>query len=128
MADGFGVAAIVRYALGMADSDAIRAYDITSKPGESLTITIRKEFDFGSLHQDWAQSISAQYPGPFKQVRVDLSLCGLVSSTFFAGVVQLHHAFNPTGKTPLVLARPDPRLVRNLTMLRLDKLFVIESR
>ena len=112
----------------MADADAIRAYDITSIPGDSLTVTIRKEFDFGSLHQDWAQSIATQYPGPFKQVRVDLSLCGLVSSTFFAGVVQLHHAFNPTGATPLALIKPDPRLVRNLTMLRLDKLFVIVNR
>jgi len=112
----------------MADSEVIRPYDVVSIPGDSLTVTIRKEFDFGSLHQDWAQSITTQYPGPFKQVRVDLSLCGLVSSTFFAGVVQLHHAFNPTGATPLRLIKPDPRLVRNLTMLRLDKLFVIEKR
>lgn len=112
----------------MADPDAVRAYDISTVPGESLTVAIRKEFDFGSLHQDWAQSIATQYPGPYRQVRIDLSLCGLVSSTFFAGVVQLHHAFNSTGATPLILVRPDPRLVRNLTMLRLDKLFIIQGR
>lgn len=112
----------------MADADARRAYDLISVPGETLTVTIRKEFDLGSLHQDWAHSIVAQFSGPYRQVRIDLSECGLLSSTFFAGVVQLHHAFNPAGKTPLALIHPDPRLVRNLTMLRLDKLFVIESR
>ena len=111
-----------------ADHEVVRAYDITAVPGGALTIKVRKEFDFGSLHQDWAQSIVAQHPGPYREVRVDLSQCGLVSSTFFAGAVQLHHAYNPTGATPLVLVKPDPRLVRNLTMLRLDKLFVIESR
>jgi anti-anti-sigma regulatory factor len=112
----------------MADSDVIRAYDISSVPGEVLTIAIRKEFDFGNLHQDWAQSIATQHPGPFRQIRIDLSQCGLVSSTFFAGVVQLHHSFNPDGTKPIVLVRPDPRLVRNLAMLRLDKLFIIEGR
>mgnify|MGYP002336241077 CR=1 FL=1 len=111
-----------------ADHEAVRAYDITVAPGGVLIIKVRKEFDFGSLHQDWAQSIVAQHPGPYREVRLDLSQCGLVSSTFFAGAVQLHHAYNPTGSTPLVLAHPDPRLVRNLAMLRLDKLFVIENR
>lgn len=111
----------------MSDAEPVRAYDILSDPPASLTVSIRKEFDFGSLHQDWAQSIAIQYPGPYKQIRMDLSQCGLVSSTFFAGAVQLHHAFAKSGAT-VVLVKPDPRLVRNLVMLRLDKLFVIEPR
>src|SRR4051812_27402176 len=108
--------------------ETVRPYDITSAAGGALTIAIRKEFDSGNLHQDWAQSILTMYPGPFTTVRIELSKCGLVSSTFFAGLVQLHFALNADGTKPLVLVKPDPRLVRNLTMLQLNTLFSIEPR
>ena len=104
-----------------------RAVDVT-RADDALIITIRKEFDFGNLHQDWAQAIIVQWPGPYPEVRIDLSHCGVVSSTFFAGLIQLHHAYVAKGAPPLLLVRPDPRLVRNLTMLRLDKMFRIEAR
>ena len=99
-----------------------------ARAGDILTVTIRKEFDFGNLHQDWAHAIVVQWPGPYPQVHVDLSHCGLVSSTFFAGLIQLHHAYCTKGAQPLLLVKPDPRLVRNLTMLRLDKMFRIDPR
>jgi anti-anti-sigma regulatory factor len=112
----------------MSAPDDLRAYDLGRDAAGNLVISIRKEFDFGQLHQDWAQSITVQSPGPYPQVRIDLSRCGMVSSTFFAGLIQLHQTYNPDGKKPLVLVKPDPRLVRNLVMLRFDKLFVIEAR
>jgi len=108
-------------------TDAPRAYDV-ARAGDVLTIIIRREFDFGSLSQDWAQTLSRQWPGPFREVRIDLAKCGLVSSTFFAGLIQLHHAWVGAGSQPLLLVQPDPRLVRNLVMLRLDKMFRIEPR
>jgi anti-anti-sigma regulatory factor len=109
-------------------SDNLRAYDLARDGAGNLVVTIRKEFDFGQLHQDWAQSITVQSPGPYPQVRIDLSRCGMVSSTFFAGLIQLHQVYNAKGTTPLVLVKPDLRLVRNLAMLRFDKLFTIEPR
>ena len=110
----------------MTDSNP-RAVDVT-RVGDVLTITIRKEFDFGNLHQDWAQAIVVQWPGPYGEVHIDLGHCGVVSSTFFAGLIQLHHVYVAKGAPPLLLVRPDPRLVRNLTMLRLDKMFRIDPR
>lgn len=106
---------------------APRAFDVI-RQGDVLIITIRKEFDFGNLHQDWAHGIAVQWPGPFTEVRLDLEHCGLVSSTFFAGLIQLHHFYVTKGAPPLVLVKPDPRMVRNLSMLRLDKMFRIEPR
>ena len=58
--------------------------------GGILIVTVRKEFDAGNVHQDWAQSVQVMRPGPYPQVIFDLSQCGLVSSTFFAGLIQLH--------------------------------------
>jgi hypothetical protein len=107
--------------------DALRAYDI-SVEGTRLRITIRKEFDLGNLHQDWAQSIIVQHPGPFQEVMIDLSHIGIVSSTFFAGVMQLHNCYVPTGANKLILLKPDNRVLRTLTMMRLDKLFTIQTR
>lgn len=109
------------------DGEQPRAYDADAE-GDVLTITIRKEFDFGNLHQDWAHALTISFPGPFREVRIDMAACGLVSSTFFAGMVQLHHLYTGNGCQTLRLIKPDPRMVRNLKMLRLDKLFEIESR
>jgi anti-anti-sigma regulatory factor len=111
----------------METPDILRAYDVTIE-GRRLTVAIRKEFDFGNLHQDWAHSITVQHPGPFDEVVVDLSRTGIVSSTFFAGVMQLHNFYTPKGAKPLVLVKPDNRVLRTLNMMRLDKLFTIEVR
>lgn len=104
------------------------AYDLEHDIGGPLIIHIREEFDAGKLHRDWAPNIIARYPGPHPQVRIELSRCGSVSSTFFAGLIQLHHAYNKGGTTPLVLVKPDPRLVRNLAVLHFESLFTIEPR
>lgn len=107
--------------------DILRAYDV-EVDGPRLVITIRKEFDFGNLHQDWAHAITVQHPGPFEEVVVDLSRTGIVSSTFFAGLMQLHNFYHAKGAKPLVLVKPDNRVLRTLTMMRLDKLFTIIAR
>lgn len=93
-----------------------------------LTVTVRKEFDAGNIHQDWAQSVQVMHPGPFAGVVFDLSQCGLVSSTFFAGLIQLHQHYAALGMPRLVIRHPDQRVSRNLKALRLDVLFKIEPR
>lgn len=109
---------------GISDS---RAFDVSSE-GQRLHITVRKEFDFGILSQDWAHSLVVSYPGPYGRVTFDMGLIGLVSSTFFAGLIKVHQHYCPKGATAITLVRPDPRVVRNLHILRLDKMFVIEPR
>jgi hypothetical protein len=91
-----------------------------------LNIFIEKEFDFGSLHQDWAHFILARHPGPFAGVFLDLSKCGRVSSTFYAGLMQLHFSYNADGARPLILHKPDPRMLTNLKVLHLEKYFIFE--
>ncbi len=107
--------------------DILRAYDV-QVDGPRLLITIRKEFDFGNLHQDWAHAVTVQHPGPFSEVIIDLARCGIVSSTFFAGLMQLHNFYKKADGKPLVLAKPDNRVLRTLTMMRLDQLFTIQPR
>ena len=109
------------------DLPQIKPYETSVKDG-SLTITIRKEFDFGALHQSWAHAIITLHPGPYSIVKLDMSQCGLVSSTFFAGLMQLHFHYNPEGKTPVELYHPDPRALRNLQIMRMDGLFGVEPR
>jgi hypothetical protein len=104
-----------------------RAVDTSSKGG-TLTIVVRKEFDSGNVHQDWAQQVQVMHPGPFTSVVVDCSNCGLLSSTFFAGIMQLQHHYGAQGSAPLTLDRPDPRIIKNLQILRLHQFFDIRPR
>lgn len=93
-----------------------------------LTVLMRKEFDSGNAHQDWAQQVQVMHPGPFSSVMVDCSGCGLLSSTFFAGIMQLQQYYGAQGSPPLVLDRPDPRIIKNLQILRLHLFFDIRPR
>lgn len=112
--------------------DGKRAFDIlyedAAAGGRRLLVVIRREFDFGNLHQDWAVSVISQATGAFAEVVIDLAQCGLVSSTFFAGLLQLRAHFIKDGMPPLLLRHPDPRVQRNLAIMRLDVLFAIQPR
>jgi hypothetical protein len=111
----------------MAETDAV-PYDISSVTGDTITISIHKDFDLGALKQNWASDISTRHPGPYAALRIDLSRCGLVSSTFFAGIVLLYYAFKAKGTTQFILVKPDSRLLRNMAMLKLNSLFSVEAR
>lgn len=104
----------------------LRPFSSKAKDGV-LDIVIEREFDFGSLHQDWAVTILTMHPGPFTRVRMDMTKCGRVSSTFYAGLMQLHFAYNASGASPITLVKPDPRMVTNLKILHLEPYFVVES-
>lgn len=108
-------------------SGVLRAIDMAVADGV-LTILVHKEFDSGNVHQDWAQQVQVLHPGPFAKVVVDCSQCGLLSSTFFAGIMQLQQHYGGQGMPPLVLEKPDPRIVKNLTILRLHTFFTIVPR
>lgn len=109
------------------DIPQLKPYEL-SVADQCLTITIRKEFDFGSLHQDWSHAIITMHPGPYNQVKLDMSQCGLVSSTFFAGLMQMHFHYTNSGSRPLTLFKPDPRVVRNLGIMHMQALFIVIDR
>ena len=108
-------------------SKSPRAVDTAVMDG-ALTITVRREFDSGNVHQDWAQQVQLLHPGPFTKVMVDCSACGLLSSTFFAGIMQLQQYYGEVGCPKLILDRPDGRIVKNLQILRLHTFFDIRHR
>jgi hypothetical protein len=113
----------------MPDAHAdLRACDASSSEG-ILRVVIRKEFDFGHLHQDWAHGIITMNVGPYRAIRIDMAACGLVSSTFFAGVIQLrrHYCTEDNG-CRITLVKPDARVVRSLKVLQFDTLFDVEPR
>lgn len=112
---------------GRAPPSPNRAVDTVVVDGV-LTITVRKDFDAGNIHQDWAQSVQIMHPGPYTKVVFDLAQCGLVSSTFFAGLIQLHQHYTGQEVPPPTIHHPDPRVARNLKALRLESLFKIEPR
>lgn len=105
-------------------NDAMGAFE-AEVVGTTLQVAIRREFDSGQMTHDWAFRLLSAHPGPFREVRIDLSRCVRVSSTFFAGMVQLHAAYTSKGAKPLVLIKPDPATVKNLKVLHLDQLFFI---
>jgi anti-anti-sigma regulatory factor len=115
------------HALPMVNPADARAFACSSI-GSELRIVVRKEFDFGVLSQDWAHTITIGWPGPYRRVVMDMGQVGLVSSTFFAGLIKLQQFYGPMGSGPLVLEKPDPRVVRNLQILRLETLFDIHPR
>jgi hypothetical protein len=110
----------------MGSEMGVRPFSARSDAGV-LDIVIEREFDFASLHRDWAVSILSQHPGPFTRVRLDMAKCGRVCSTFYAGLMQLHFAYNAKGTSPITLVKPDPRMIANLKSLRLEPYFHIES-
>lgn len=93
-----------------------------------LMVTLPRNFDAGNVHQDWAQQVQVLHPGPFSRIVIDCSRCAALSSTFFAGLMQLHHHYRAQGTPPIRLLRPDPRVVRNITILRLHVYFDIVPR
>lgn len=113
--------------MNIPDIPQLKPFDTQTKDNV-LTITIRKEFDFGSLHQDWSHTIIALNPGPFSGVKIDMSQCSLVSSTFFAGLMQLHFHYTNPDLPAITLVQPDYRVVRNLSVMKMDKLFTIIDR
>jgi len=117
----------------MASMDIPHPFDLTLTgtsviEGRVLTIVIRKEFDSAGLNQEWAAGILADFPGPLEEVVIDMSQIGLVSSTFYAGLIQLHAHYTTHGAGRLVLRKPDRRAERNLRVMRMDMFFTIEPR
>ena len=115
-----------REACAVGSETELRPFTSKAKDGV-LNIVIEREFDFGCLHQDWAISILSLHPGPFTQVRMDMTKCGRVSSTFYAGLMQLHFAYNASGSSPITLVKPDPRMMTNLKILHLEPYFRVEA-
>lgn len=60
------------------NQDAMGAFE-AQVVGTTLKVMIRREFDSGQMTHDWAIRLLTAHPGPFHEVRIDLSRCVRVS-------------------------------------------------
>jgi hypothetical protein len=99
---------------------------ITTEDG-ALIISVPREFSVDLIHHAWAPDIIASYPGPYRELRFDLSRCGLLTSGFISQIFQLQEAFKRGGASA-VLDRPDPRFVKVLETVGIRSLFQVVER
>jgi anti-anti-sigma regulatory factor len=92
----------------------------------TLVIIVPRGVDIDKMHAAWAPSVLKQHPGPFAGVRIDLSRCGLLTSSFISQIYQLQQAYAAGG--PVTLVEPDPRFVRVLEAVGIRNLFTIIPR
>lgn len=92
----------------------------------NLIITVPRGLDLDKSHAAWAPALLKQYPGPFSGVRIDLSRCGLLTSSFISQIYQIQQAFAGAGAVTLV--EPDPRFLRVLEAVGIKQLFTVIAR
>lgn len=103
--------------------DAIPDLTVTVTDGV-LVLKFGRHFDSVQLRGDWARTIVTQYPGPFREVRLDLSAQPRLTSNFFAGLMVLHFTYTEAGAAPLVVIKADRNTRTNLRVLQLERFFV----
>ncbi len=91
-----------------------------------LLIVVPRGVDIDKSHAAWAPSVLKAHPGPFTEVRIDLSRTGLLTSSFISQIYQLQQAYAAGGTVSLV--EPDPRFLRVLEAAGIKNLFAIVPR
>jgi anti-anti-sigma regulatory factor len=92
----------------------------------TLDIVVPRGVDIDKMHAAWAPSVLKLHPGPFTAVRIDLSRCGLLTSSFISQIYQLQQAYAAGG--PVTLLQPDPRFLRVLEAVGIKGLFTVIPR
>ncbi|MFW5830187.1 MAG: STAS domain-containing protein [Planctomycetota bacterium] len=90
-----------------------------------LRIRIRGRFDHENKGQPWAGEIINAIDGKLERVEVDFTHCQIVSSTVFAGLIQLHQGFRDKATEGVHLVNVGNQVRRSLQMLRIDSMFTI---
>ncbi len=93
-----------------------------------LQITLRSSFDSENKGRPWAGDIINAYNMPLLRIEVDFSHSKIVSSTVFAGLVQLYQGFQGKTTEGVHLLNVGTQVMRSLNMLKLDKIFTVKLR
>lgn len=100
----------------------VRPVDMEIRDGE-LHISVRREFDEGARNASWADTVIDACPGPYRQVVIDLHHRPMISSTFFAGSLQLREHYGKSGRVVVRLVNVSDRIRRTLEMMGLHSVF-----
>jgi anti-anti-sigma regulatory factor len=93
-----------------------------------VRLTIRGTFDRENKGKPWASEVIEVYNEPILRLEVDFRHTIIVSSTVFAGLVQLYHGFHEKSAEGIYLTNVGTQVLRSLKMLKLDSLFTIRLR
>lgn len=94
--------------------------------GEALEIRLHREFDANGRDSDWVNVLINRFPGPYPQVRIDLSALGQrVNSSFFSGLYRLHQQYGKAGQR-VILTGAHERVRQGLEILALGQFFALE--
>jgi anti-anti-sigma regulatory factor len=104
----------------------LQAVDVEQRQG-ALLITLRKGFDANGNHEGWARSIVRACVGPYTSIQMDLRHLPQVSSTFFAGALQVLEAYACDGLRAVILLNVSDRIARTIDMLNLRDRFVVRQ-
>jgi anti-anti-sigma regulatory factor len=102
-----------------------RTVDVEIQDGR-LLLTPGRDFDENAQHVDWAQQIIRSSPGPFSAVIIDLGNRPMISSTFFAGMLQLIDHYQSDTLQRLELHGVSSRIVRTIEMMNMSDAFSIQ--
>lgn len=106
----------------------LRGVDVEIK-GDTLRLTIRKDFDSVARQQGWAQLLVRICPGPFRAIQVALHHVDTITSPFFAGAVHLldhYRKLNPD-LPEIMLYGVSERIVTTIDIMHLRKFFLIRQ-
>lgn len=89
-----------------------------------LVIRMRNQGSY-SLEANWWTEILTRCPGPYQGLWIDLFGCSVVSSSFFAGALQLIDHYRNDQLTTISLLNASDRIVRLIDIMNLSGYFTV---
>ena len=99
-----------------------------SKRGNVLTVLVRKKFDAENKGRGWAKPIIAAHPEELGSLVIDFGTNSIISSSVYAGLIELYQAFGSRCKDGVQLVNCSEAIVRALKMLHIDTFFQISEQ
>lgn len=94
----------------------------------NLVVKIRKRFDAENSGRSWAKPIIQAYPVPFTTLIIDFGTNQIISSSVYAGLIELYQSFHSRCEQGVHLRNCSEAIVRALKMLHIDSFFTVHEQ
>lgn len=91
----------------------------------NLVVHIRKAFDKENKGRGWARTVIEAYTMPLDSLIIDFGRNEIISSTVYAGLVEIYQGFNERCERGVHLRNCSDAIARALKMLHIDSFFTI---
>lgn len=102
-------------------------YSVTFEEN-NMIIQIRKTFDAENKGRGWARTIVNAFTVPLESVIIDFGRNEIISSTVYAGLIEIYQGFNNRCESGIHLRNCSEPITRALKMLHIDTFFTIASQ